>query len=68
VKVVEALERIGRLSTLSQHHDTSRSSSDYLNELNLYRGNMPAPMLSPGPELPKTTVSVQVLVPRRTSS
>src|SRR5205085_8438441 len=30
-----------------------------------YRENMPAPFLSPGPELPKTTVAVQVLVPRR---
>ncbi|MBI2693727.1 short-chain dehydrogenase [Mycobacterium nebraskense] len=65
VKVVEALERIGRSSTLSQRHDTTRSITDYLNGLNLYRENMPAPILSPGPQLPTTTVAVQVLVPRR---
>ncbi|OMC41001.1 SDR family oxidoreductase [Mycobacterium sp. IS-1264] len=65
VKVVEALERIGRSSTRSKYHKAPRSVADYVNGLNLYRENMPAPFLSPGPELPKTTVAVQVLVPRR---
>ncbi len=65
VKVVEALERIGRSSTRSQRHETLRSIADYVNGLNLYRENMPAPLVSPGPQLPKTTVAVQVLVPRR---
>ncbi|BBX39129.1 short-chain dehydrogenase [Mycobacterium tuberculosis variant microti OV254] len=39
--------------------------ADYINGLNLYRANMPAPMLAPGRDLPKTDVPVQVLVPRR---
>lgn len=65
VKVVEAFERIGRSSTRSQRHETRRSVSDYVNGLNLYRQNMPAPMLAPGPQLPTTTVAVQTLVPRR---
>ncbi len=65
VKVVEAFERIGRSSTRSRRHATPRSIADYVNGLNLYRENMPAPMVSPGPRLPKTTVAVQVLVPRR---
>ncbi|MEZ0354286.1 SDR family oxidoreductase [Mycobacterium sp. pR1184] len=64
VKVVEAVERIGRSSTRSQRRATPRSTADYVNGLNLYRANMPAPMLMPGPELPKTNVAVQVLVPR----
>ncbi len=61
VKVVEALERIGNRGG----HDTMRSITDYVNGLNLYRQNMPAPMLAPGPHLPETTVAVQTLVPRR---
>jgi short-subunit dehydrogenase/pimeloyl-ACP methyl ester carboxylesterase len=65
VKVVEALERIGRSSTRSQRHETRRSITDYVNGLNLYRQNMPAPVLAPGPQLPTTTVAVQTLVPRR---
>lgn len=65
VKVVEAFERIGRSSTRSQRHETRRSVTDYVNGLNLYRQNMPAPMLAPGPQLPTTTVAVQTLVPRR---
>lgn len=65
VKVVEAFERIGRSSTRSQRHETRRSVTDYVNGLNLYRQNMPAPMLTPGPQLPTTTVAVQTLVPRR---
>ncbi|MEB3983309.1 SDR family oxidoreductase [Mycobacterium sp. 663a-19] len=64
VKVVEALERIGRSSTRSRHRKPPRSAADYVNGLNLYRENMPAPFLAPGP-LPKTTVAVQVLAPRR---
>jgi len=65
VKVHEALERIGRSSTLSRHPATPRSITDYVNGLELYRANMPGPMLSPGPRLPRTTVAVQTLVPRR---
>ncbi len=65
VKVIEALERIGRSSTRSQRHDTRRSLTDYVNGLNLYRQNMPAPMLAPGPQLPETSVAVQTVVPRR---
>ncbi|MCA2255293.1 SDR family oxidoreductase [Mycobacterium intracellulare] len=65
VKVIEALERIGRSSTRSQRHDTRRSVTDYVNGLNLYRQNMPAPMLAPGPQLPETSVAVQTVVPRR---
>jgi short-subunit dehydrogenase/pimeloyl-ACP methyl ester carboxylesterase len=65
VKVIEALERIGSSSTRSQRRETMRSVTDYLNGLNLYRANMPAPLLSPGAQLPKTNVAVQVLVPRR---
>lgn len=65
VKVVEALESIGRSSTLSQRHDTRRSIADYVHGLNLYRQNMPAPMLTPGRPLPETSVAVQTLVPRR---
>jgi short-subunit dehydrogenase/pimeloyl-ACP methyl ester carboxylesterase len=65
VKVVEAFERIGRTSTRSRRDATPRSITDYVNGLNLYRENMPAPMVSPGPQLPGTSVAVQVLVPRR---
>ena len=65
VKVVEALERIGRSSTRSRHRKAQRSIADYVNGLNLYRENMPGPFLSRGRQLPKTTVAVQVLVPRR---
>src|SRR5581483_4966756 len=36
-----------------------------VNGLALYRENMPAPMVSPGPQLPRTTVPVQVLVPHK---
>ena len=42
-----------------------RSIGDYVNGLKLYRANMPAPMLSPGEQLPQTNVPVQVLVPRK---
>jgi NAD(P)-dependent dehydrogenase (short-subunit alcohol dehydrogenase family)/pimeloyl-ACP methyl ester carboxylesterase len=65
VKVVEALEHIGRSSTRSQRRKAPRSIADYVNGLNLYRENMPAPFLAPGTQLPKTGVAIQVLVPRR---
>ena len=65
VKLVEAFERIGRSSIRSRRDATPRSISDYVNGLNLYRENMPAPMLSPSPHLPQTRVAVQVLVPRK---
>ncbi|OBI60135.1 SDR family oxidoreductase [Mycobacterium sp. E796] len=65
VKVHEALERIGRTSTRSRRERPPRSIPDYVNGLGLYRANMPGPMLRPGPELPKTTVAVQTLVPRK---
>jgi NAD(P)-dependent dehydrogenase (short-subunit alcohol dehydrogenase family)/pimeloyl-ACP methyl ester carboxylesterase len=65
VKVFEAVERIGRSSTRSRRHAAYRSIRDYLNGLNLYRANMPAPMLAPPKELPQTTVPVQVLVARK---
>ncbi|WAJ46985.1 SDR family oxidoreductase [Mycobacterium sp. Aquia_216] len=65
VKVVEAVERIGRSSTRSQRRATPRSIADYVNGLNLYRANMPAPMLLPGRDLPQTNVAVQVLAPRK---
>ena len=64
VKVVAAVERIGRSSNRSQRHATPRSIGDYVNGLNLYRANMPAPMVSPGRRLPQTGAAVQVLVPR----
>ena len=41
-----------------------RSTGDYINGLNLYRANMPAPFLATGAQLPPTNVPVQVLVPR----
>jgi NAD(P)-dependent dehydrogenase (short-subunit alcohol dehydrogenase family)/pimeloyl-ACP methyl ester carboxylesterase len=65
VKVFEAVERIGRSSTRSRRRATLRSMDDYLNGLNLYRANMPAPILAPPTQLPQTTVPVQVLVARK---
>ncbi|OBA77431.1 short chain dehydrogenase [Mycobacterium sp. 1554424.7] len=65
VKVLAALERIGRSSTRSRRDAPPRSIADYLNGLGLYRANMPGPMLRPGAQLPKTTVAVQTLVPRK---
>jgi pimeloyl-ACP methyl ester carboxylesterase len=62
VKVFEAVERIGRPSTSSRRGAAYRSIDDYLNGLNLYRANMPGPILAPGRQLPQTTVPVQVLV------
>jgi pimeloyl-ACP methyl ester carboxylesterase len=65
VKVFEAVERIGRPSTSSRRGAAYRSIDDYLNGLNLYRANMPGPILAPGKQLPQTTVPVQVLVARQ---
>jgi pimeloyl-ACP methyl ester carboxylesterase len=63
VRLVAALERIG--GSNGRRQATPRSIGDFVNGLNLYRANMPAPMLSPGRLLPQTGVAVQVLVPRR---
>lgn len=66
MKVFEAVERIGRLSTCGARRAASlRSIDDYINGLNLYRANMPGPILAPGARLPQTTVPVQVLVARQ---
>jgi short-subunit dehydrogenase/pimeloyl-ACP methyl ester carboxylesterase len=64
-KVFETVERIGRSSTRSQHRAQYRSRKDYLNGVNLYRANMPAPILAPPAQLPPTSVPVQVLVARK---
>jgi pimeloyl-ACP methyl ester carboxylesterase len=65
VKVFEAVERIGRPATPSRRRAPYRSVDDYLNGLNLYRANMPGPILAPPPQLPRTSVPVQVLVARQ---
>ena len=65
VKVIEAFARIGNSSTRTQSPVAARSTADYVNGLNLYRANMPAPFLAPGAQLPETNVPVQVLVPRK---
>jgi NAD(P)-dependent dehydrogenase (short-subunit alcohol dehydrogenase family)/pimeloyl-ACP methyl ester carboxylesterase len=65
VKLVDGFEHIGRSSSRAQRRAVPRSSADYLNGLNLYRANMPAPFVAPGAHLPQTTVPVQVLVPRK---
>ncbi|OBF63726.1 alpha/beta hydrolase [Mycobacterium sp. 852002-51971_SCH5477799-a] len=65
VKVFEAVERIGGSSARGGRGAKYRSVDDYLNGLNLYRANMPAPMLAPPAQLPRTTVPVQVLVARQ---
>jgi short-subunit dehydrogenase/pimeloyl-ACP methyl ester carboxylesterase len=64
VKVIDAFARIGNSSTRAQSPAAVRSTGDYVNGLNLYRANMPAPFLAPGAQLPATNVPVQVLVPR----
>jgi len=64
-KVFDAVERIGRPSSRSPRRAVYRSMNDYLNGLNLYRANMPAPILAPPVQLPQTTVPVQVLVARK---
>ncbi len=65
VKVFEAVEHIGRSSTRSRRRAAYRSLDDYLNGLNLYRANMPAPIIAPPAQLPQTSVPVQVLVARK---
>jgi pimeloyl-ACP methyl ester carboxylesterase len=66
VKVFKAVERIGRSGGQSRRRAaTIRSIDDYLNGLNLYRANMPAPILAPPAQLPKTGVPVQVLAARK---
>lgn len=66
MKVFAAVERIGRSTARSPRRAASlRSIGDYLNGLNLYRANMPGPILAPGAQLPQTTVPVQVLVARQ---
>jgi short-subunit dehydrogenase/pimeloyl-ACP methyl ester carboxylesterase len=65
VKVIDAFGRIGNSSTRTESHAPVRSTGDYVNGLNLYRANMPAPFLAPGAQLPATKVPVQVLVPRK---
>jgi pimeloyl-ACP methyl ester carboxylesterase len=66
IKVFEAVERIGRSGAHSRRRAaTIRSIDDYLNGLNLYRANMPGPILAPPAQLPKTSVPVQVLMARR---
>jgi NAD(P)-dependent dehydrogenase (short-subunit alcohol dehydrogenase family)/pimeloyl-ACP methyl ester carboxylesterase len=65
VKVVGAFERIGRSSSRSRRDAPPREIGDYVNGLGMYRENMPRPMVSPGSQLPQTTVPVQVLVPRK---
>lgn len=65
VKLIETLERIGRSSTRSRRDPALRSLGDYINGLNLYRANMPRPLISPGSRLPQTDVPVQTLVPRK---
>ena len=64
VKLVEAFGRIGNSSTQTRRGEPVRSTGDYVNGLNLYRANMPAPFLAGG-TLPDTSVPVQVLVPRK---
>jgi NAD(P)-dependent dehydrogenase (short-subunit alcohol dehydrogenase family)/pimeloyl-ACP methyl ester carboxylesterase len=64
VKVIDAFGRIGNSSTRTRALAPARSTGDYVNGLNLYRANMPAPFLAPGAPLPQTNVPVQVLVPR----
>lgn len=65
VKAIAALDRIGRSNTAQQPRTVPRSSADYRNGLNLYRANMPVPLLAPAAPLPSTTVAVQVLAPRQ---
>lgn len=61
-KVIGALERIG--ASGGTRRAVPRADNDYLNGLNLYRANMPKPLLKPAAPLPRTDVAVQVLAPR----
>ena len=65
VTVFAAVELIGRPRGGGQRAASTRSIRDYLNGLNLYRANMPAPFLAPGKQLPQTPVPVQVLAARK---
>ncbi|ORW32614.1 alpha/beta hydrolase [Mycobacterium paraense] len=66
MKVFAAVERIGRPHGAGPRRAaTTRSIDDYLNGLNLYRANMPGPILAPPAQLPETRVPVQVLVARQ---
>jgi NAD(P)-dependent dehydrogenase (short-subunit alcohol dehydrogenase family)/pimeloyl-ACP methyl ester carboxylesterase len=65
VKLFNTLERVGRSSTRSRRQRPPRALGDFVNGLGLYRANMPAPMVAPGAHLPRVTVPVQVLVPRK---
>jgi pimeloyl-ACP methyl ester carboxylesterase len=65
VKVFDAVERIGGSGARGRRGAAYRSVDDYLNGLNLYRANMPEPILSPPEQLPLTGVPVQVLVARQ---
>ena len=64
-KVFDAVERIGSSGATGRRGAAYRSVDDYLNGLNLYRANMPEPILSPPVQLPRTGVPVQVLVARQ---
>lgn len=64
-RLLNNLERIGRSGRDSRPASSLRTKRDYLNGLNLYRANMPAPMARPSAQLPPTTVPVQVLIPRK---
>ena len=65
VTVFAAVELIGRPRGGGQRAASTRSIRDYLNGLNLYRANMPAPFLAPPKQLPQTAVPVQVLAARK---
>lgn len=62
VKVLGWLDRIGRSG--KPQPAVPRGENDYVNGLNLYRANMPGPLLRPATPLPVTDVAVQVLAPR----
>lgn len=64
-RLVGAIEKIGYSAHDGAFTSVPRTERDYLNGLNLYRANMPRPLLAPGHELPPTSVAVQVLVPRQ---
>lgn len=61
-RLIETLERIGQSG--GPRRAGHRAENDYVNGLNLYRANMPRPLLKPSVPLPSTEVPVQVLAPR----
>ncbi|WP_170306005.1 alpha/beta fold hydrolase [Mycolicibacter kumamotonensis] len=61
-RLIDTLERIGRSG--GPRRATHRGENDYVNGLNLYRANMPRPLIKPAVPLPSTDVAVQVLAPR----